>query len=759
MNHHPARARVARIALAALLAACDDAPPGERPPPPEHDGIHGFANGCFVIDAAAPGSVDARFLEPDEDGGGYQFSGLVADAAARFVMRPADLGTYLFFDHDGRYLVAAADDSAAWALRREPVLQSDILLLDDSYVSPAEWDVEVSIHDPLRFQLRHRATGRYLSTTGLAGDAAGAAVVTFYPSTECAAFPELTLDAHGEVQPRAWDDGTLFGIVETHAHLFTNFGFGGGGIFHGSAFHRLGVEHALPSCEPYHGPDGRADLVGFTSDTDTDIDADALVTMFLTGLAPEFNHHTDGYPEFTDWPSSWSSSTHQTMYYRWIERAWLAGLRLLVQHATGNSVLCDVITATGMQDVRYSCNDMVAVDRTIDEVYALERYVDAQSGGPGRGWFRVVTTPAEARQVISEGRLAVLLGIEISNLFDCFLTTPEGFATCDDDTVREQLDRYYERGVRAIFPVHKYDNAFSAGDGHRNIVELGNFINTGHYSNFVEDCPDVPTVFDRGRVAFGGLNRPREDYAAPPAVDMSGFTQNPLGTLLPFLADIQGPPLEGEWCQNSGLTPLGETLIREMMLRGMIVEVDHLPRRAYARAFELLVENDYPAAGTHGNTNNGLIFRLGGISNTGLGRCSEPGRPGAMLDGLRGRVEQIVANGGYPAIGFGFDFNGIAGGPRPRFGEHSRCSTPQENPLTYPFQSYAGDVTFEEPHLGARTVDWNTEGMIHFGLLPELIQDARIDGATDEDLEPLFRSAEGYVRMWELAEERAAALR
>jgi hypothetical protein len=67
-------------------------------------------------------------------------------------------------------------------------------------------------------------------------------------------------------------------------------------------------------------------------------------------------------------------------------------------------------------------------------------------------------------------------------------------------------------------------------------------------------------------------------------------------------------------------------------------------------------------------------------------------------------------------------------------------------------------VTFTEPHLGNRVVDFNTEGLAEIGLLPELIEDARRTGATDADLEPLFRSAEGYLRMWERAETRGAAL-
>ncbi|MDH3687353.1 MAG: hypothetical protein OEP95_14065, partial [Myxococcales bacterium] len=58
-----------------------------------------------------------------------------------------------------------------------------------------------------------------------------------------------------------------------------------------------------------------------------------------------------------------------------------------------------------------------------------------------------------------------------------------------------------------------------------------------------------------------------------------------------------------------------------------------------------------------------------------------------------------------------------------------------------------------------RPVDFNTEGMAHIGLLPELIEDIRGDSVTDEELEPLFKSAEGYIRMWEKAEARAAAMR
>ena len=756
MNHSGRTLLALCAALSSALGApgCDSPPHVERPPAPAHDGIHGFASGCYAMDATEPESTNTRWLAPSPEGDRFAFSALDAESGSRFVLRASDLGTYLFYDAEGRYLVAEEG-----ALARQSDLLSDILLVDDSYRSPAEWELQPSAHDPERFQLRNHQTGHYLTTRGLTEDEADAAVVAFYPSTGCAEFPELTVDAEGAVERREWDDGDVFGFVETHAHLFTNFGFGGGGMFHGSPFHRLGVEHALPSCELFHGQQGRRDLIGLGFSGLGDLDTDALLAALVTGMTPGPNHRTDGYPTFTDWPSSWGSATHQTQYYRWLERAYLGGLRLLVQHATSNSVLCELITGIGAQSVRYSCNDMVAVEREIAETYALERYVDAQAGGPGRGWLRVVTSPAEAREVIADGRLAIVLGIETSNLFDCLLTPRDGQPVCDEAFVRAQLDRYHELGVRALFPVHKFDNAFSPGDGDRNVGQIGSFVNSGHDSSFVQDCPAVPTVFDQGRVVFGGINAPRTDYLAPAPHDMSGFAESPIGTLRPFLSQLMEPPLEGDYCQSATMTPLGETLLREMMLRGMIVEVDHLPRRSFVRAYELLTEAGYPAAGTHGNTYDGRIYDTGGVSKTGLGRCGDPDRVGAMGDRLRSRIQLIVDHGGYPAEGFGFDLNGFAGGPRPRFGEDSECTTPQANPVTYPFESYAGDVTFTEPHLGERTVDFNTEGMLHIGLVPELVEDARRDGVTDEELEPLFRSAEGYLRMWERAEARAAALR
>ncbi|MCP5056327.1 MAG: hypothetical protein GY937_06325 [bacterium] len=578
------------------------------------------------------------------------------------------------------------------------------------------------------------------------------------PREDCSEFPEATLDAEGSPDPFEFEDGSVFGIVDTHSHILSNFGFGGGGIFHGAPFHRLGIEHALADCELYHGPEGRKDLFGFGFDNRGD--TNALLFSFVTGETPTANHATAGYPEFTDWPNAPKSSTHQVQYYRWLQRAYLGGLRLVVQHATTNQIICDLIAGGGIQPTRYACNDMVAVDRIIDETYAMQKYIDAQEGGPGKGWFRIVRSPAEARRVIRRGKMAVILGIETSNLFDCFLTPSAAFPSCTEQDIIEELDAYYDRGIRALFPVHKYDNGFSAGDGSKAVIALGNFIQTGHFSNFTNDCdPSVPPGFDQGPATFPGLIQPRADYFAPAPNDFSGFANDPVQTLAPFLPLLLQPPGPEEVCQAAGLTPLGEFLIEQMMQRGMIIEVDHFPRRSYRRAYEILAQNDYPAAGTHGRNNHGELYRLGGVSGSGFGRCRSASASATVDDGYQARIQRIEDNGGFPAEGFNFDLNGFAGAPGPRFGPDSGCSEPQQDPVTYPFTSYAGDVTFTQPQVGNRTIDFNTEGLAHIGLLPELIEEIRGDGVSDAELEPLFKSAEGYLRMWEKARRRAEELR
>lgn len=742
MPHNSRYATVLTLCIATLMGCSSDDAGNAADPAAS---IYSFANGCFAIQNAS----QATYLS--SAGNGYEFSASELGAAAPLFLKPSALGRYLLYDDNGGYVVSDGN-----IIGRETNLMSDIKAVDDSFVSEAEWELRVNSQDPTRFALRHFKSGRFLTGDRLTDTASDAAPLSIVAHTGCREFPEEKTHSEGSVEHAHFDDGTLFGFVDAHSHIFASFGFGGGGLVHGLPYHPLGVEHALLDCARFHGDGGRKDLLGIGFDAGSGLSIDDLIEIVAQGQIAEFNHNTDGYPTFTTWPSAPFSSTHQTQYYKWIERAYQSGLRLVVQHAVSNQIICDFLIGGGIQPGRYSCNDMVGVDRQIEETYRMQDYIDAHEGGPGEGWFRVVTTPEQAREVIGAGKMAVVLGIEVPNLFNCNLTAPPELPACTEEDVTERVDDYFDRGIRVLFPVHKYDNAFSAGDGSKSIIELGNILQTGHFSNFTTDCIDINTTFDRGRMQFPGMNEPRENYLAPAPNDFSEFSLDPLGELAPFLDRFLEPRIPGEdnHCQVAGMTQLGEHLVSEIMRKGMILELDHFPRKSYRRAFEMIEANDYPATGTHGLDNDGKLYALGGVSTAGFGRCQSRDETATMDNGFQNRLERIIDNDGYPGLGFGFDLNGFAGAPGPRFGERSRCDSPQTKPVTYPFKSFAGDVTFTEPSVGDRTLDFNTEGMAHIGLVAELIEDVRHDGVTDEELEPLFRSAEAYIRMWEKAERR-----
>ena len=135
---------------------------------------------------------------------------------------------------------------------------------------------------------------------------------------------------------------------------------------------------------------------------------------------PDGTHSPQGWPSFAGWPRD-ESQTHEGTYWKWIERAWRCGLRLMVNDLVENRALCELYPYK-----QNNCNEMVSAYKQAEDMRALQDYIDAQFGGPGKGFFRLVSSSAEARRVINGGKLAVVLGIEVSEVLNCgqFIGTP-----------------------------------------------------------------------------------------------------------------------------------------------------------------------------------------------------------------------------------------------------------------------------------------------------------------------------------------------
>ena len=325
-----------------------------------------------------------------------------------------------------------------------------------------------------------------------------------FPAAEgCIPFPEAELNVVGDPQKGATPYGETRGLVDAHMHMMAFEAFGGG-LHCGRPWSPLGVEVALTDC-PDHYPNGSA----------------ALVENIASYTDPTHMHDPVGWPTFADWPDN-ESYTHENTYYRWLERTYRSGLRLVVNLAVDNAALCFVNPFK-----KTNCNEMQAVDREIDDLYALQDYVDAQYGGPGEGWLRIVRNPFQARKVINDGKLAVVLGIEVSEPFNCGIRND--VPQCTEQSIDADFDKYYKLGVRQMEMANKFDNALSGvafdGDTQGVIVNVGNRQATGRFWQ-METCTSEP--YDRQPTAVPGGQRAGERHQdADPLGDAPGLSGGP----------------------------------------------------------------------------------------------------------------------------------------------------------------------------------------------------------------------------------------
>src|SRR5258705_13729387 len=99
----------------------------------------------------------------------------------------------------------------------------------------------------------------------------------------------------------------------------------GGLVISGQTFSRFGITEALGHDADVHGPDGSLDITG----------------NLLRHGSPAGTHDTHGWPTFAGWPT-YDTYTHQQTYYRWLERAWLAGERLVVPQTVEDEPPCNI---------------------------------------------------------------------------------------------------------------------------------------------------------------------------------------------------------------------------------------------------------------------------------------------------------------------------------------------------------------------------------------------------------------------------------
>jgi microsomal dipeptidase-like Zn-dependent dipeptidase len=522
----------------------------------------------------------------------------------------------------------------------------------------------------------------------------------------------------------------LAGFADYHTHMFANEGFGGV-LFAGTPFAPGGMPEALAPCQ--HTCNRH------------------LVTSTIVSSAGEPPHGHDGWPRFETWPRQ-GTMLHQQMYVDWVYRAYTYGLRLLVVLAVNSETLCTLGHATK------TCNDMEAVDRQLDAVHALARHVRDHEGG----WLEIARSAEHARRLIGENRLALVIGIEVDTLFDCARPDDPG---CQPESVRAALERYRERGVVQIAPIHVADNGFGGAALYGELFAANqHFLRGEHHGVAACDDPDVAWSLDQD---------------VPVGFKLVTFFRRLRWYRSPVPGDLRG---RGH-CNARGLTEPGRELIRAMASQGMLIDVDHMSDRAAEETLQILEAARHPAMLSHAwprdlkrgpdglpderrnemqrshemleriRRSHGLVGLLANqgpvVAEPRSGvRNDCPGSSKSFAQSFAHVAELMQGRG----VGLGSDFNGLAGQPAGRFaGACEGSDDPSDPPLDYGSAELAGR-RLDVHALGTLRFDYNEHGLAHYGLLPDFIADLQAVGLRPEHHDTLWSSARDYVETWSCAE-------
>jgi hypothetical protein len=411
--------------------------------------------------------------------------------------------------------------------------------------------------------------------------------------------------------------------------------------------------------------------------------------------------------------------TYEGTYWRWMQRAWMGGLRLIVMPVNENRILCELQT-----NRRNSCDEMTTVRKGIDDMHALQDYVDAQAGGPGKGFFQIVTDPFSARRVINAGKMAVVLEIEVSELFGC---SGWDHPTCDQSQVDNELDEFYDRGVRSSLFLNKFDNPLAGVRFDSGAIGLlingGNKLSAGSFWS-AQTCtgPEADNPIESGAPSNSTVDGLLGQAGVAP------------GSLPAY------PP--APHCNTRGLTDLGAHLAERMMDKHMIINPDHMSQKAVDTTITLAEGRHYSGViSPHGwmdPRNWPRIWALGGMAFPNAGAATK------YVQAYKQYAPTDTSTNKFPlGWGWGADLGGLAqqGAPGP----------PGATAVTYPFKSYDGKVTFDKQRTGDRVFDYAQEGVAHYGLYPDWVEEVRKLGG-DQILHDMWNASEAYLDMWERAD-------
>jgi microsomal dipeptidase-like Zn-dependent dipeptidase len=355
-------------------------------------------------------------------------------------------------------------------------------------------------------------------------------------------------------------DHPVWGFADTHAHPTSQLGYGGGTIV---GENEGSIDSAISTrmCS-VHGHNPIIDLLD--------------------------QHHSEASPTFSGWPR-FTSKFHQQHHVEWIRRAYDGGLRIMVALGVNN-----MFWATRALIPR--ADPPIPVDDEGSVLLQVEKMKEIAENN--RTWMEVALSPADARRIIHQNKLAIVLGVEMDSFgnfkkasylwhdwappslpLTALPTEPAAAAV----EIANKVDQYYRAGIRQVTPLHYVSGLFGGTAAFRGDFALQNWVLTNERYKLTDGVEqgvylNIADEFDPAHALAGAAI---EILARRPTT----FWDADSGAISTVNAEA--------------LEPAGFQMFTELMRRGMLVDAEHASRLAATDVYNLACQFDYPVMSSH----------------------------------------------------------------------------------------------------------------------------------------------------------------
>jgi microsomal dipeptidase-like Zn-dependent dipeptidase len=428
------------------------------------------------------------------------------------------------------------------------------------------------------------------------------------------------------------------------------------------------------------------------------------------------------------WPR-WDAMVHQRGQRNTLFKAHQDGLRALVVTTGGFEPFCELLPVSN----NYGCDEMDDVDRQI----ALAH----QFASANASWVQIALGPQDAVNIINSGKLAMVIAIETTDLFNSLFADPAN--PPDAAAIQAVVQKYYDPpyDVRSVQLAHETDNGFAGAALINPLFEVFQFADNRYGPPFCH------IDFDCARPRFG--------------FDV-----------------FQGP--DGV-CKNArGLTPAGELLVQALIDKGMLVDIAHLSEVGMLRTYELAKQNVYyPLFHSHtkfrelepeyGGSNQNVIEhsvpawvvqkirRTGGLIGLRIGFLEERDYlPSGVANSCAGSSRSLAQAYEFGRLGLkvpmalGTDLNAFTQNTRPRFIDRSLPGKPRQNPNGACSAGFKVEGICQARQQSNKLgTAYDTLGLADTGYTVDVLKDLEAVGLGATRVAPLrTQSAETFIRMW-----------